>query len=278
MTALARSASFPRRPLLLFGLGALAWIVETALVRTNLEGFSAVYLPVFAGTAIVGAGVALLGEIAWPRLQYTLGWAAAAALVLSLAAPITSGFAHAAWGALLGVGCVAPGPLFPIAWSAAGRGAGGALAGVFVGRIIVSLGAPEWTAYAFTTLGIGLALTQGHGERLAAAVMEEMAAIRRSGNADLVARAESLLSIATRALDELDAVEEATGGAPSEERGAIGALTRQALGLVRRLAGLPASATDLGERIEAALRAREKDLESRYRRELDRILDASPLS
>ncbi len=278
MTALARAASFPRRPLLLFGLGVISWILEAAMMRSDLGGFSGAYLPVFASTVMVGAGVALLGEMAWPRLQYTLGWAAAAALVLALAAPISSGFSYAAWGALLGVGCVAPGPLFPIPWSAAGRGAGGALVGVFVGRIVVALGAPEGTAYGFTALGLGLALTQGHGERLVAAVMEDMAVIRRSGGADLVARAENLLSIAIRALDELDAVEEKTGVVPAEERGAIGALARQGVGLVRRLAGLPPSATDLGERIDAALRAREKDLESRYRRELDRILDAFPHS
>jgi hypothetical protein len=273
MNTILHAVKSPRRPFLLLGLGLLAGLVEMALADAVPDGMEGVTIRRAAFALVIGLGLAIDAGIPIPRLRTAAIWCAVGGFGDALFSPVSAALGRFTLGAGLGLAVAAPGPLHPVPWAAALRGAVGACLAALAAHILASRGAPLWMLPAVESLIIGLSVAQGRAQRLLHTVAGEVESIRSRGDNDVTKRADRIVTIAVQTIEELDAYEEQSGEDPSETRAETAMLARRALGLLRRLSGINIPDNDLTLSIENALRRDEERLERHYRSALGRVLE-----
>lgn len=272
MNALTQAFRTPKRPMFLFGVG-----VAAALIHLRARGMwgEESFLAYALYAATVAIGLAIDAGIPRARFPYTIVWAMAGAFGWMVFYEVSAGVAAALLGAGIGISVSAPGPLHPVPWQSAARGAVGGCAAALCAAILGSQNVPAWALGGVESLVIGLFLIQGRGARLMASLSSEFETIRAKGSAEQKERAEKILELAVSSIDEIDANEERTGDDRSAMRGEVAALARRALGLIRRIVGLPRAGDDLVESIAKKIEESERRMTEIYRRELTSVLEGA---
>jgi hypothetical protein len=273
MNTILHAAKSPRRPFLLLGLGLLAGLVETALSGNLPDGMEGVAIRRAAFALVIGLGLAIDAGIPVPRLRTAAIWCAVGGFGDALFSPVSAALGRFTLGAGLGLAVAAPGPLHPVPWAAALRGAVGACLAALAAHVLASRGAPIWILPAVESLIIGLSVAQGRAQRLLHTLSGEIESIRVRSDQEAGKRADRIVTIAVQTIEELDACEEQSGEDPSETRAETAMLARRALGLLRRLSAVHIPDNDLTVSIESALRRDEERLERLYRSALGRVLE-----
>mgnify|MGYP001559189999 CR=1 FL=1 len=272
MNTLSTAVLSRKRLVLLFLIGIMAGFAESAYYLPDGIDASGSYIARILFASILGAGLALDAGVPVARLSYALIWCCAGAFGDVLFSPSSALIGRICLGAGLGGAVAAPGPLHPVPWVGAARGAlGSCVAGLAI-HVAARHGAPEFLLSGIEAIIIGQFLAHGRAQRMLSALSGDLDTIRSRGSAEQRNRAEGIINLAIQAAEEIDSSEESSGEDRSESRAEVTRIARRALGLLRRLAVISTVGADLREHLASCITRDEEHLERIYRTELTRTL------